>query len=58
MEYLKLIALKIDDFCSSIFFEDNYALKDIEDAKRDKQELETKGYLCILVNTKTNIEVK
>lgn len=58
MEYLKLIALKIDDFCSSIFFEDNYALKDIENAKRDKQELETKGYLCILVNTKTNIEVK
>lgn len=58
MEYLKLIALKIDDFCSSIFFEDNYALSDIETVKKDKQELETKGYLCILVNTKTNIEVE
>lgn len=58
MEYLKLIALKIDDFCSSIFFEDNYALSDIEVARNDKRELEEKGYLCILVNTKTNIEIK
>ncbi len=57
MEYIKLIALNIDDFRSSIFFEDNYALSDIEKAKRDKKELETKGYLCILANTKCNVQI-
>lgn len=57
MEYIKLIALKIDDFCSSIFFEDNYALKDIEEAKKDKFDLEAKGYICVLVNTKSNIQI-
>lgn len=58
MEYLKLIALKIDDFSSSIFFEDNYTLKDIEVAKNDKIDLESKGYICVLANTKSNIEIK
>lgn len=57
MEYIKLIALNIDDFCSSIFFEDNYALTDIEKAKNNKKDLEAKGYLCILANTKCNIQV-
>lgn len=57
MEYIKLIALQIDDFCSSIFYEDNYALADIENAKSDKKELESKGYLCILADTKSNIHV-
>lgn len=57
MEYLKLIALNIDDFRSSIFFEDNYALSDIEKAKSDKKELESKGYLCILANTKSDVQV-
>lgn len=57
MEYIKLIALNIDDFCSSIFFEDNYALADIEKAKSDKKELEAKGYLCILANTKCNVQI-
>lgn len=57
MEYLKLIALQIDDFCSSIFFENNYALKDIEDAKKDKADLEAKGYICVLANTKSNIQI-
>lgn len=57
MEYIKLIALNIDDFCSSIFFEDNYALSDIEKAKNDKKELESKGYLCILANTKSNVQI-
>lgn len=57
MKYLKLIAVKIDDFCSSIFFEDNYGLHDIEKANKDKQELEEKGYICILVNTKSNIQI-
>lgn len=58
MEYLKLIALQIDDFCSSIFFEDNYALKDIEVAKKDKSDLESKGYICVLVNIKSDIKIK
>lgn len=57
MEYIKLIALNINDFCSYIFFEDNYALTDIEKAKNDKKEFEAKGYLCILANTKCNIQV-
>lgn len=57
MEYIKLIALQVDDLCSSIFFEDNYALTDIDEAKNDKKELEEKGYLCILVNTKSSIQV-
>ena len=57
MECIKLIALKIDDFCSSIFFEDNYALADIDKAKQDMKELEEKGYLCILANTKSNVQI-
>ena len=57
MEYIKLIALQIDDFCSSIFFEDNYAVKDIETAKNDKADLEAKGYICVLVNTRSNIKI-
>lgn len=57
MEYLKLIALQIDDFSSFIFFEDNYALNDIEDARKDKTGLELKGYLCVLVNVTSKMEV-
>lgn len=57
MQYIKLIALQIEDFSSSIFFEDNYNLTDIEDAKKDKFDLESKGYICVLVNTETNIQV-
>lgn len=57
MEYIKLIALRIDDFYSSIFFEDNYPLTDIEKAKNDKAELENKGYVCILVNTKSDVKI-
>lgn len=55
MEYIKLIALNIDDFCSSIFFEDNYALADIEKANMDKKNLEEKGYVCLIVKTTSNI---
>lgn len=58
MEYLKLIALQIDDLSSSIFFEDNYTIKDIEVAKKDKANLEAKGYICVLANTKSNLEIK
>lgn len=57
MEYIKLIALNINDFCSSIFFEDNFALADIEKAKSDKKELEENGYVCLLVKTVSNVNV-
>lgn len=57
MEYIKLIALNINDFCSSIFFEDNFALVDIEKAKSDKKELEENGYVCLLVKTVSNVNV-
>lgn len=57
MEYYKLIAIQIDDFCSSIFFEDNYEIKDIDEAKIQKEELEKKGYTCILANMRTDIQI-
>ena len=57
MEYIKLIALNIDDFCSSIFVEDNYALADIEKVNKDKKNLEEKGYVCLIVKTTSNIRI-
>lgn len=57
MEYLKLIALQIDDFSSSIFFEDNYKKSDIDEAEKTKRELEQQRYHCILANVKSNMEV-
>lgn len=57
MEYIKLIALQINDLSSSIFFEDNYAISDIEEAKSLKEELEIKGYVCLLAKTTSNIRV-
>lgn len=57
MEYIKLIGLNIDDFCSSIFFEDNYGINDIDEAKMQKEDLERKGYTCILANIRLNIQI-
>ena len=57
MEYIKLIALQIDDLSSSIFFEDNYKLSDIGEANRQKEELERKGFVCLLAKTTSNIRV-
>lgn len=57
MEYIKLIALDINDFCSSIFIENNYAVTDIDNAVNDKDELELQGYLCILVKAQSDIQV-
>lgn len=51
MEYYKLIALAIDDYISSIFFEDNYPLSELDEAIVLKQELESKGYICLLAKT-------
>jgi len=57
MDYYKLIAIQIDDFCSSIFFEDNFGINDIDEAKMQKQELEEKGYVCLLAQTTSNIQI-
>lgn len=57
MEYIKLIALHIDDLQSSIFFEDNYSLSDKNEAFRQKEELESKGYYCILANIVSNLTI-
>lgn len=57
MVYYKLIAIKIDDFCSSIFYEDNYALSDIIIAEKQKSELEKNGLICLLVRTVSNIRI-
>lgn len=57
MEYIKLIAIKVDDLSSSIFFEYNYGMGDIDEANKLKEELETKGYLCLLAKVKSNIKV-
>lgn len=57
MEYIKLIALNIDDFHSSIFFEDNYALTDFEKVNMDKRDLEEKGYVCLILKTSSNIQI-
>lgn len=57
MEYYKLIAIQIDDFCSSIFFEGNYGINDMNNAKKLKQELEEKGYVCLLAKTTSNIQI-
>ena len=51
MEYYKLIAIQIDDLCSSIFFEDNYGLNDIQELNNVKKDLETKGYVCLVAKT-------
>lgn len=48
MEYYKLIALSIGDFSSSIFFEDNYELTELDKVGLLKGELESKGYICLL----------
>lgn len=57
MEYIKLIALQIDDFRSSIFFEDNYALTDFEKVNMDKRDLEEKGCVCLIVKPTSNIMI-
>lgn len=46
----------MDDFCSSIFFEDNYSNDDIEVAKADMERLENEGYNCFLFEMISNIK--
>ena len=46
----------MDDFCSSIFFEDNYSNDDIEVAKADMERLENEGCNCFLFEMTSNIK--
>ena len=57
MEYYKLIAIQIDDFCSSIAFEGNYGLEDTNNVNQKKEELESKGYVCLVAKTISNTTV-
>lgn len=58
MKYIKLIALKIDDFSSSIFFENNYGLDDKEILEVDKKCCENDGCTCIVLDVNSNIYLK
>lgn len=57
MKYIKLIALKVDDFSSSIFFENNYGTDDKEILEVDKKCCENDGCTCIVLNMTNNILV-
>ena len=57
MKYIKLIALKVDDFSSSIFFENNYGIDDKDILEVDKQCCENDGCICIVLDMKGNMAV-
>jgi len=57
MEYIKLIALKVDDFSSSIFFENNYRIDDKEILDVDKKCLENDGCTCAILKMTSNIRI-
>lgn len=57
MAYLKLIAVNIGDFESTIEFEEHYSLADNKLANERKSNLEKQGYYCMLVNVDSNIEI-
>lgn len=55
MKYKKLIALKVDDFSSSIFFENNYGMDDVEILDVDKKCCENDGCTCIVLEIESNL---
>lgn len=57
MNYIKLIGIKINDFYSSIEFEQNYGLNNIEELNDIKKNLELKGYVCLVAKTTSNIQI-
>ena len=58
MKYIKLIALKVDDFSSTIFFENNYRIDDTEILNVDKHCLENDGCVCIIFKMTSNTKIK
>jgi hypothetical protein len=58
MEYIKLIAIEIGDLYSSIFFEDNYCLSDLDTVKHQKRELEENGYICLMTKVVSEITLE
>lgn len=57
MRYIKLIALKVNDFSSVIFFENNYRLSDKEILEVDKKCCENDGCICITLHMNSNIRL-
>lgn len=57
MEYIKLIALKVNDFSSIIFFENNYRLNDKEILEVDKKCCENDGCVCVVLHMNSNIQL-
>lgn len=57
MSYIKLIAIKIGDFFSTIEFEQNYSVTDKNRYESTKSDLEKQGYYCILANVDSNMEI-
>lgn len=55
MKYIKLIAVQVDDFFSTIVFEKNYSIKQEVDFLKKKSDLEEDGYICILANMNSNL---
>lgn len=57
MKYVKLIGIKLDDFSSTIEFEQNYGINESDRYNSRKKELEGSGLVCILANVDSDIEV-
>ena len=57
MKYKKLIALKINDFSSVIFFENNYRLNNKEILEVDKKCCENDGCVCVVLHMNSNIQL-
>lgn len=55
MEYLKLIVLNIDDFCSSIVDEINYSINCESDLEQQKKDMENQGFACLKVKIHSNL---
>lgn len=58
MKYIKLIALKVNDFSSTIFFENNYGIHDKDILEVDKKCCENDGCTCFVLDMISNIGIK
>ncbi len=56
MEYIKLIAIEVGDFSSTIVFEQNYGLND-DTYKTKKESLENSGYVCIATRVGSGLKI-